>query len=178
MECDPQAWANTVSSNVGGTFFPIRAIFPYLKGSQHQRAKVLVFSGGGSTKARPFFSAYGAAKTAIVRLAETLAEEWRQMPIDINAVAPGAIYTPMIEEIIQHGARIVGEAEYAAALKLKAQRDSASRVIDLVFFLLSADSDRLSGKLISAAWDPWIEFAGKGQSLSSTELYTLRRLIQ
>jgi len=57
------------------------------------RAKVICFSGGGATKPRARFSAYGVAKTGVVRLVETIAEEERDRAYDINAIAPGAINT-------------------------------------------------------------------------------------
>jgi NAD(P)-dependent dehydrogenase (short-subunit alcohol dehydrogenase family) len=53
-----------------------------------KRRKVILFSGGGASRPRPFFSAYGCAKTALVRLVETLAAEWIDLAIDVNIVAP------------------------------------------------------------------------------------------
>jgi 3-oxoacyl-[acyl-carrier protein] reductase len=177
MACDPLAWGETVSTNLLGTYYPIRALFDLLLAPKPGRGKVIVFSGGGATKARPYFSAYGVSKTAVVRLAETLANEWEKLPIDINAVAPGAIYTAMTEEAIRLGSGVVGIAEYESALRLRQQGTTAVKTVELVNFLLSPQSDHLSGKLISAPWDPWPEFAGYGEALTKDDIYTLRRTV-
>ncbi len=51
--------------------------------------------------ARPNFSAYGVAKTGVLRLVETVSEECRVSAFGINAVAPGAVRTGMTQEIIE-----------------------------------------------------------------------------
>ena len=179
MEADPLAWEKTVRMNLSGAFFTLRGVFQALNAtSRNTRAKVVIFSGGGATKARANFSAYATAKTGLVRLVETLAEEWKALPIDINAVAPGAIYTAMTEEVIRLGPGIVGASEYAGALKLKGQTaEGLGKVTALIQFLLSAQSDYLSGRLLSAAWDPWQELSGKGAAFGKSEVYTLRRVV-
>src|ERR1017187_8417413 len=75
MEIDPLAWRKNLAVNLDGTFFAIRAFYSLLKKSS-SRAKVICFSGGGSTSPRPNFAAYGVAKTGVVRLVEMLATEW------------------------------------------------------------------------------------------------------
>ncbi len=177
MEIDPLAWRKNLAVNLDGTFFPIRALYPLLKKSP-VRAKVICFSGGGSTSPRPNFAAYGVAKTGVVRLVETLAAEWQGRPPDINAVAPGAIFTRMTEEVLARGEKLAGSDEFAGASKLS--RDNAARlekVLGLVEFLLSEQSDGISGKLISAPWDPWSDFSKFRDELMKSDLYTLRRIV-
>jgi NAD(P)-dependent dehydrogenase (short-subunit alcohol dehydrogenase family) len=178
MKTDPLEWEKTVCANLSGVFFTLRGVFQALcSGNRVTRAKVIVFSGGGATKPRANFSAYAVAKTGVVRLVETLAEEWRDLPIDINTIAPGAIYTAMTEEVIRLGPGIVGASEYAGALKLKGQTaEGLGKVTALIKFLLSAQSDHLSGRLLSAAWDSWQELSGKGAAFGKSEVYTLRRI--
>lgn len=177
VDCNPEAWSATVRTNLDGTFFAIRALWPALLMAE-RRAKIICFSGGGSTKARPIFSAYGAAKTAVVRLVDTLAEEEKTQNVDINAVAPGAIYTAMTEDVIRRGPDVAGADEYAAALK---QRDEATRgmdrALDLVEWLLSPASDGISGRLISAPWDPWPTLADRRIALDSSDIFKLRRIV-
>jgi len=174
---DPGQWSATVRTNLDGTFHAIRAFHAALRAGP-RRAKVICFSGGGATKARPNFSAYGAAKTAVVRLVETVAEEERDTPLDINAVAPGAINTRLTDELIALGPEVVGESEYRSALRQKeAGGAPLARALDLVEWLLSPASDGISGHLLSAPWDPWDTLAGQGQVLHDTESYLLRRTV-
>ena len=172
---DPAQWSATVRTNLDGTFYAIRAFHAALRAGP-RRAKIVCFSGGGATKSRPNFSAYGSAKTAVVRLVETVAEEELGTPLDINAVAPGAINTGLTDELIALGPGVVGDTEYQTALRQKETGGaSLSRALDLVEWLLSPASDGISGRLISAQWDPWDQLVGKGQELRENGTYTLRR---
>jgi 3-oxoacyl-[acyl-carrier protein] reductase len=176
VEADPKAWSNTVRINLDGTFFPIRALHPLLSRAPG-RAKIVCFSGGGSTKARAHFSAYGAAKTAIVRLVETIAEEEKSSRLDINAIAPGAINTRLTEEVLALGPSVAGEAEYKAALKQKATGgNSLDRALDCLEWLVSPKSDGISGRLISAPWDPWPTLDTRSAPLAASDIFTLRRI--
>jgi len=174
---DPLLWSATVRANLDGTYFAIRAFHAALRAAP-RRAKIVCFSGGGATKARPNFSAYGVAKTAVVRLVETVAEEERAAPLDVNAVAPGAINTHMTDELVALGPDVVGEFEYQGALRQKETGGaSLDRVLDLVEWLLSPASDGISGRLISAQWDDWPVLARHQQELATSDLYTLRRIM-
>jgi NAD(P)-dependent dehydrogenase (short-subunit alcohol dehydrogenase family) len=173
---DPAGWSATVRTNLDGTFYAIRAFHAALHAGP-RRAKIVCFSGGGASKPRPNFSAYGAAKTAVVRLVETVAEEERAAPLDINAVAPGAINTRLTDEIIALGPMAAGAAEYQAAVRQKDTGGaSLDRALDLVEWLLSPASDGISGRLLSAQWDDWSALARHKEELAGSDGYTLRRI--
>ncbi|MDD3179148.1 MAG: SDR family NAD(P)-dependent oxidoreductase [Opitutaceae bacterium] len=174
---NPARWSATVRANLDGTFNAIRA-FHALLSRAPRRAKIVCFSGGGATKARPNFSAYGVAKTGVVRLVETIAEEERQTVLDINAVAPGAINTRLTDEVIALGPAVAGEAEYQAAAKQKAGGGaSLDKALGLVEWLLSPASDGISGRLISAPWDPWPTLGNRAADLARSDIFTLRRIV-
>jgi NAD(P)-dependent dehydrogenase (short-subunit alcohol dehydrogenase family) len=177
MEIDPLAWRKNLAVNLDGTFFAIRALYPLLKKSS-ARPKVICFSGGGSTSPRPKFAAYGVAKTGVVRLVEMLAAEWAGQPPDINAIAPGAIFTKMTEEVLARGEKLAGQKEFESASQL--QRDNSAKlekVLGLVEFLLSEKSDGISGRLFSAPWDPWQNLHALRDELMKSDIYTLRRIV-
>lgn len=177
MTLDPKEWSAAVRVNLDGNFNVLRAFAPLLRPEGVARAKILCFSGGGASKARANFSAYAASKTGLVRLVETLAEEWRQDRIDINSIAPGTVPTRMTEDVLQIGANAAGEAEIAQArAALEAGSASFERIGHLVDFLLSPDSDGISGKLISAVWDPWEQFGKQRERLRKSDFLTLRRI--
>ncbi|PTY05644.1 dehydrogenase [Opitutaceae bacterium EW11] len=177
MTLDPLQWSATVRANLDGTFYSIHALYEALRPDQG-RAKIVCFSGGGATKSRPNFSAYGVAKTAVVRLVENLAEELKDRAIDINAIAPGAINTRLTDEVLALGPAIAGEAEYSAALKQKKTGGAPlENALGLVEFLLSARSDGITGRLISAPWDPWKHLGDHVSQLSNSDVYMLRRIV-
>jgi NAD(P)-dependent dehydrogenase (short-subunit alcohol dehydrogenase family) len=176
LEADPVRWAETVDVNLNGTFHPIRALHGRVRSSSH-RGKIVCFSGGGATQPRPRFSAYGVAKTAVVRLVETIAAENPAAAFDINAVAPGAIATPMLDEVIALGPERAGAAEYAAALRAKTAGSApAERALALLCWLLSAESDGITGRLLSAPWDPWPTLGQHAAELANSDCFTLRRI--
>ena len=192
LTADPLKWSATVRANLDGTYFALRAFAPLLlnRPAFSSRAKIVCFSGGGATKARVNFSAYGVAKTALVRLVETIAEENRDQPLDINALAPGAINTRLTDEVLALGPSVVGAAEYAAAQKQKAaalvptsatadaSADPAlTRALDCVEWLLSPASDGITGRLLSAPWDPWPTLGDHRAALAASDVYTLRRIV-
>ena len=174
---DPVRWSATMRANLDGTFYALRA-FHGLLARAPRRAKVIGFAGGGATKARANFSGYAAAKTAVVRLFETVAEELREQPIDLNVVSPGIINTRLTAEVLTIGPAVAGEADYTAVLK---QRDDDSaplaKAIGLVDWLLSPASDGITGRLLAAPWDPWPTLGQHAAALAASDVYTLRRIV-
>jgi 3-oxoacyl-[acyl-carrier protein] reductase len=113
----------------------------------------------------------------VIRFAETLAEEMREYMIDVNGIAPGALNTRLLDEVLEAGPERVGRAFYERAQKQKAEGGAPlDRGADLCVFLASEASDGISGKLLSAIWDPWEELADRTIDLAS-DVYTLRRIV-
>ncbi len=138
---------------------------------------IINLSGGGATAPRPRFTAYGTAKAAIVRFTETLAEETRALKIRVNCIAPGAMKTAMLREVLEKGAGLAGECEFSTASKVFDQGGaSMDRVADLALFLASDKSSGITGKLISAVWDKWEDWPDHLGELNQTDVYTLRRV--
>jgi 3-oxoacyl-[acyl-carrier protein] reductase len=169
-------WKRTIEINLYGVALPTRAIVPHLK--RQGRGKIINLSGGGATQPLPMISAYAASKAAVVRLTETLAEELRPHNIDVNAVAPGALNTRLLDEVLSAGSSLVGESFYQKALN---QRDTGGTPLELgaslCVYLASAESDGVTGKLLSAQWDPWRDFALHRDCLLQSDIYTLRRIV-
>jgi 3-oxoacyl-[acyl-carrier protein] reductase len=174
-DVDWQEWVRAVEINLFGTVLMCRTIIPLLRTQRY--GKIINLSGGGATAPLPRFSAYAASKVAIVRLTETFAEELREAHIDVNAIAPGALNTRLLDEVLAAGPGKVGKDFYDRSLK---QRDQGGVPLDkaaaLAVFLASAASDGISGRLLSAVWDKWESLPGKREQLAKSDVYTLRRL--
>jgi 3-oxoacyl-[acyl-carrier protein] reductase len=135
-------------------------------------------SGGGATNPLPRLSAYAVSKAAVVRFIETLAEEVREHKIDVNAIAPGALNTRMLDEVLEAGPAKVGQLFFQRALKQKqAGGTSLEQGAQLAVFLGSSRSDGITGKLISAVWDPWPLLSEHLDELRGSDIYTLRRIV-
>ena len=139
------------------------------------RGKIVNLSGGGAASPRPRFSAYAAAKAALVRFSETLADEVRERAIDVNCVAPGLIRSSLTDAVVNAGSDRAGDNEYDAAAH--ATDANLARAVDLCVFLASPASDGITGKLLHARWDPWPSLAEHRADLDGTDLFTLRRIV-
>jgi NAD(P)-dependent dehydrogenase (short-subunit alcohol dehydrogenase family) len=176
-ELDPSRWVESLAINLNGTFFCLRAFYDLLRRAE-RRAKVVCFSGGGSTAPRVNFTPYAVAKTGVVRMVENLAHEWKGQAIDINAIAPGAVNTRMTEEVLALGPEVVGEKEFNVATKQwKEGGTPLETYARCVAFLISEKSDGISGRLISAKWDPWPDLPSRASEIDKSDIYTLRRII-
>ncbi len=174
-DVDWSEWVKAIEINVFGSVLMCRTILPHFKAQGY--GKVIQLSGGGATNPLPRISAYAVSKAAIVRFAETLAEEVRGSGIDVNAIAPGALNTRMLDEVLEAGPEKVGKDFYERSLKQKESGGSPlDRGAELAVFLASVASDGITGKLISAVWDDWEHWPEHLDELSTSDVYTLRRI--
>lgn len=144
----------TIEVNLIGSVLAVATCAPWL---ENANGSVVTLSGGGATAPLQRYDAYAASKAAIVRVAENLADELAPRGIRINSVAPGFIVSKMHEETIAAGPARVGEDYFERtrrAIEL-GESDSPERAADLVTFLLSHEAAGISGRLVSARWDPW-----------------------
>jgi NAD(P)-dependent dehydrogenase (short-subunit alcohol dehydrogenase family) len=176
-QVDWDAWEAAIAINLLGSVLMCRAILPGFIAQRY--GKIIQLSGGGASNPLPRISAYAASKAAIVRFAETLAEEVREFRIDVNAVAPGALNTRLLDQVLEAGPEAVGKAFYERSIKQK--RDGGApleRGAALATFLASAASDGLTGRLISALWDPWETLTeDRRDEVMRGDVYTLRRIV-
>jgi 3-oxoacyl-[acyl-carrier protein] reductase len=170
LECPPKAWADTIETNLVGVANAIRAVLPTMIAKRS--GKIIVLGGRGAADPRPNFSAYAAAKSGVVRLAETLAEELLNHNIQVNVLSPGGSYTHMTDEILQAEERAGGrERDKAMQVRLTGGVP-VEKQMALALFLASEQSNHVTGKLIHVN-DDWKRLE---RETASPELYTVRRV--
>jgi NAD(P)-dependent dehydrogenase (short-subunit alcohol dehydrogenase family) len=167
-------WLRTIEINLVGSFYLVRAVVPLMLAAGG--GKIIHFSGGGAAYGRPFFTAYGASKAALVRFTESLAAELQDQNIQVNAIAPGPVKSRMWDEL-----RASGASGGPKAIEELKQMDltggvSAERAAALALFLASERSNGLTGRLLSAVHDKWEEMGSRIPTIMSTEAGTLRRV--
>ena len=168
-------WLEALNINLLGSILVIKNALPILK--EQNKGKVIQISGGGATSPMPNFSAYAVSKTGIVRLIETISQELKNYNIDINAIAPGALNTKMLDELLESGPENVGYDFYDRSIKQKKEGGAGfSRGIELINFLASSKSNGISGRLISALWDKYEDWPKYLKDLKKSDAYTLRRI--
>lgn len=173
---DWNEWEYAFRTNLLGVVYTCRKLILHFKKQRY--GKIINLSGGGATKPFPRISAYAASKTAVVRFTEALAEELRDYHIDVNSLAPGAMNTRVLEEVLRAGPEKVGKEFYEGALQQKKNGGTPlEKGASLAVFLASSKSDGITGKLISAVWDPWERLDRHLEDLREGDIYTLRRIV-
>lgn len=178
--CDEVAWeelAHVIEIDLMGTLYSMRKAVSIFK-EQKKGGHIVNLSGGGAVGPRPNFMGYSVAKAAIIRATENMALECRKYDIFINAVAPGAMNTRMLDELLDAGAEMVGKSVYDKAI---VQRDtggaSPENAAKLIAYLASDEAEPITGKLISAVWDNWEHLKEHEEELIDSDVFTLRRII-
>ena len=120
---------------------------------------IINISCDGACNPRPGYSAYATSKAGLVRFSETIAEECKPYGIRINCVAPGTL----------------GDMGGPADRVRLPTRENEKHAADCVCWLASDASRPITGKLISAVWDPWPEL--ERNLAKSEDMYTLRRIV-
>jgi NAD(P)-dependent dehydrogenase (short-subunit alcohol dehydrogenase family) len=168
-------WTRALEINLYGSVLMCRHALPHMRARRY--GKIIQLSGGGATGPLPRISAYAASKAAVVRFAETLAEEVRADGIDVNSIAPGPLNTRLLDEVLAAGPESVGASFYERAVKQKADGGAdLAQGAALAVFLASAASDGITGKLLSTIWDPWEDLPSHAEDLRG-DVYTLRRIV-
>lgn len=172
---DSGDWVKAIEINLCGVFYCCKHIIAHMKKNNY--GKIINLSGGGATSPLPFISAYAASKAGVVRFSETLAGECNGFRIDVNSIAPGALNTRLLDEVLSAGPQLVGNDFYEKALKQKKDGGVPLEVgVELCVFLASSESDGITGRLISAKWDSWESLPNRRQELIGSDIYTLRRI--
>ena len=168
---------DVVRINLLGTLYSMRKAVSVFR-EQKKEGRIVNLSGGGATGPREYFMGYAIAKTGVVRATETMAKETEQDGIRINAIAPGAMNTQMLEEMLAAGEKALGKKAYEQALGQKKKGGvPLEKAARLAAFLASDRAGTMSGRLISALWDGWENFDAHAEEIAGSDLYTLRRIV-
>jgi NAD(P)-dependent dehydrogenase (short-subunit alcohol dehydrogenase family) len=172
---DWSLWKKSIEINLFGSVLMYKESINHFKKNNY--GKIIQLSGGGATNPLPNLSSYAVAKAGIVRFIETVSIELKDTNIFANCIAPGPLNTGMLEEILDAGPEKVGKDFYAKSVHQKEKGGASLEYgAKLASFLASSKSDGITGKLISALWDKYLEWPEHLKDLSESDIYTLRRI--
>jgi NAD(P)-dependent dehydrogenase (short-subunit alcohol dehydrogenase family) len=143
-------WNRAMAVNATGAFLTARATMPHLVADG---AGTLVFTASTVALAgMKGVAAYSAAKGAVAALTRQLAADFAARGVRVNAVAPGAVRTPLSES--QFRARSADEAEFEALLAQVIARYPLPRwgrpeeIAEAIVFLATARSSWITGQIL------------------------------
>jgi 3-oxoacyl-[acyl-carrier protein] reductase len=170
---DAREWSNTLAVNVGGTAAVVRAVLPTMMAQGAGR--ILTMSGGGvgGPHLPSRLSAYVASKGALMLLTEALALE---LPdgVTINAIAPGAVPTGFMDEVLEVGRDVAGAALFDSVQSTSMPDLEPLR--ELALYLASDEAGWLNGRCLSARWDPPSSLRAVSAAGVAPSRYRLRRI--
>ena len=172
---DMEDFTKAIKSNFLGTVYMCSIFAPLLVSSMNK--KIVNYSGGGAASPFPNYSAYATSKVAIVRFTENLSLELGEDGFDINCIAPGFVITRLHHKTISAGSEMVGLGFFENTKKQIEDGGVPLEIAaELTVFLLSQDSDGITGKFLSAPWDPWQEKSYQERLREDNDLATIRRI--
>ncbi len=146
VDLEEAGWRSVLGVHLDGSFFVAQAVATAMI-STGTGGSIVNISSVAKDFAWPGRLPYAVAKAGIGSLTRTLAVEWAEHGIRINAVAPGYVDTPMVRNAAVRGAFDVQERIDGHALKRFAQPDEIAEVIE---FLLSDRASFITGEVIRA----------------------------
>ena len=141
-EADPDAWWRGLEVNLRGPFLVTRAVLPAM--IARGRGRVVNVASSLGLRGFAFASSYGVAKTALIRLTESLALELAGTGVHVFALMPGIVHTSLVDSatadrwVGPHFRRILEEGRDVPP-------EGAGK---LVVRIAAGESDALSGRYI------------------------------
>lgn len=174
-EINMEEFTAAIQINFMGTVYMCHAFIPLLKSTN--RKKIVNYTGGGAATPFPNFSAYATSKIAIVRFTENLSRELIDDAFDINCVAPGFVVTRLHQDTLAAGPEAATRS-FLENTKKQIERGGVppEKAAKLTSFLLSSESDGITGKFISAPWDNWQDETFQNRLRSDQDFATIRRI--
>jgi len=147
-----EKWNAIIAINLVASFHTIRHALPSMK--QRRWGRIINVASAHALVASPFKSAYVAAKHGIAGLIKTVALEVAERGVTVNAVCPGYVLTPLVEQQVPDTAKARGitEEEVVRDVLLAAQPTkqfvTVNEVAALTMFLASDAAASITGAIL------------------------------
>ena len=144
LELSAQDWSSVLDTHLTGAFLFSKAVGRRLV-EQDEGGRVVFMSSVAAKAPVPERGAYSPAKAGLIGLAGVLSLEWAQYGINVNAVCPGMVLTPMTELVYKREPALKAQR----LKRMPAGREAyPEEIADLVMFLCSERSAHISGTAI------------------------------
>ena len=148
LDCTPKDWEFSFNLNVRAMYMTIRSALP--KMLENGGGSIInMASVAGSIKGLPNRFVYGASKAAVVGLTKSVAADFVAKGIRCNAIAPGTVDTPSLEERIGAFADPVEARKAFIARQPMGRLAKPEEIAPIIVFLASDESMFATGTVYS-----------------------------
>jgi NAD(P)-dependent dehydrogenase (short-subunit alcohol dehydrogenase family) len=152
LDCTLADWDYVLNIHLRSVYFISQAAVRVMQ--RQQRGKIINIASMNSYRGYQGLSLYGLAKAAVLQLTKTMAVEWAEHNIHVNAIAPGWIETPMLSTMAQSRKQWV--LDHTPQHRMGSPEDIAA----LALYLASPASDFVTGQTYAVdggftAGHPW-----------------------
>ena len=165
MEITEQEWDRVLDANLKGTIFCIQTVAAQMiqqvpeevktaGKAERSYGKIVNLTSISGRRGRPLQAAYAASKAAIISVTQSAAFAFRAYNINVNAIAPSVVPTPMWEQIDKDYSRIFGKetgqsmTDFIEQIPL-GRAGSPEDIAAAVAFFCSSDSDYITGQTLN-----------------------------
>jgi 2-keto-3-deoxy-L-fuconate dehydrogenase len=157
LECSEKDWDFSFDLNVKSMHRTIRAFLPGMIERAAERGKsssiVNIASGASSIRGIPNRYVYGATKAAVIGLTKAVAADFIRKGVRCNAIAPGTVLSPSLEQRIETLGKEVGGRDKAMEMFVSRQPmgrlGTAEEMAAVAVYFASDESDFTTGIVIS-----------------------------
>ena len=136
-ETDPDQWWEVVSSHVRGGYLLCRTVVPWMV--LRNRGRIVNIASGQSLRVNPAYSAYGVAKTGLMRITEGLAAALEGSDVTAFDLAPGVVDTGMTRSMPMWA----GRTDWTPP----------QQVVEFVVAIAAGELDQWSGRFLRVGAD-------------------------
>ena len=147
LECTERDWDFTMTLNVKSMYFTIRAFLPAMLKRGKGASIVNISSGASSVRGIPNRFVYGASKAAVIGLTKSVAADFIKQGIRCNAICPGTIATPSLDERIAALGDVEAARKAFVARQPMGRLGTAEEVAALALYLASDESSFTTGAI-------------------------------
>lgn len=146
-ETETKIFDTTFEINVKGTFMMSKFVIPHML----ERKKGCIVNNSSVVGIKGFtgISAYVASKGAVTQLTRSMALEYADKGIRVNAVCPGTIHTPMVDRFFERAEDIEAAEKYIVSFHPMGRLGRNSEVAHAVLFLCDENVEFMTGTMLS-----------------------------